>query len=169
MTAGAGPERPSRQGAGVRLRDVLALQTAIGRVETLIYVAVGTLLVVAAGFTLVGTVVDVIEGSESRAIADTGVFLLDRVLLLFIFAELLYTLRVVNFGGRVLVEPFLFIGLIAVVRKVLVASAETEREGVDPTDLVLEIAAFAGLALVLTLSIFLLRRSGRPAPGPDAS
>jgi uncharacterized membrane protein (DUF373 family) len=49
------------------------------------------------------------------------------MLLVFIIAELLYTLRVVNFGGRILVEPFLFIGLIAVVRKVLVITAGAGR------------------------------------------
>ena len=62
-----------------------------------------------------------------------------------------------NFGGRILVEPFPFIGLIAVVRKVLVVAAE---ETPDTTDLVIQIGALAGLALVLALSIYLLRRSG---------
>lgn len=78
---------------------------------------------------------------------------------MFIIAELLYTLRVVNFGGRILVEPFLFIGLIAVVRKVQVIAAEAEQQGLQGTDLLIQIGALAGLALVLALSIFLLRRS----------
>jgi uncharacterized membrane protein (DUF373 family) len=150
---------PSRQGSGVRVREILALEASIGGAETLIYIAVAGLLVVAAGFTLVGTLIDLIEGSASRPIADTGAFLLDRVLLLFIIAELLYTLRIVNFGGRILVEPFLFIGLIAVVRKVLVVAAEAAQGGVSTTDVVLQVAALAGLALVLSLAIFLLRRS----------
>jgi uncharacterized membrane protein (DUF373 family) len=112
----------------------------------------------------VGTLVDLVEGSESRPIADTGVFLLDRVLLMFIIAELLYTLRVVNFGGRILVEPFLFIGLIAVVRKVLVITAEAQQAGDERTDFVIQIGALAGLALVLALAIHLLRRSGPQTP-----
>jgi uncharacterized membrane protein (DUF373 family) len=134
-----------------------ALQTGLGSAETAIYVVVAALLAVGAGFTVVGTIVDLVEGADSRAIADAGVFLLDRVLLLFILAELLYSLRVVNFGGRILVEPFLFIGLIAVVRKVLVLTAEAH-EG-DTTDFLVQIGALAGLALVLSLSIYLLRRS----------
>jgi len=121
--------------------------------------AVAALLVLAAVMTLVGTVVDVIQGADSRRIDDTGLFVLDRVLLLFIIAELLYTLRAVNFGGRVLVEPFLFIGLIAVVRKVLVVTAEAEQQDVRSSDLVLQLGGFAALALVLALSIYLLRRS----------
>jgi uncharacterized membrane protein (DUF373 family) len=147
-----------RRGIGVRPRDVFAVHAGIGRAESAIYVVVALLLVVAGALTLAGTVVDLVEGSSSRPISDTGVFLLDRVLLLFIIAELLYTLRVVNFGGQILVEPFLFIGLIAVVRKVLVLTAEAQAQGTPIDDFVIQLGALAGLALVLALSIWLLRR-----------
>jgi hypothetical protein len=132
-------------------------------VEGALYLVIGALLILAAACSVVGTVVDVLEGSKSRPVADLGLFVLERVLLLFIIAELLYTLRLVDFGGRILVEPFLLIGLIAVVRRVLVITAEIEA---NPTqdqvrDFLLELSALGGLALVLALSIFLLRR--RPA------
>jgi hypothetical protein len=122
---------------------------------------VATLLVVAAGFTLVGTLVDIVEGSDSRPIGDTGLFILDRVLLLFIMAELLYTLRLIDVGGKILVEPFLFIGVIAVVRRILVVAAEREEADVpvDLTDFLIEVGTFAGVAFALILSIYLLRRS----------
>jgi uncharacterized membrane protein (DUF373 family) len=150
----------------VRRGDVLTLEAGMGAAETAIYVVVAVLLVTAAGFTLVGTVIDVIEGSEQRRITDTGLFVLDRVLLLFIIAELLYTLRAVNFGGRIFVEPFLFIGLIAVVRRILVLAAEVDSGRDDMSDFILEVAGLAGLALVLALSIYLLRRSARMLPEP---
>jgi uncharacterized membrane protein (DUF373 family) len=139
------------------------LHAGIGRAENTIYVVAATLLVVGAGFIVVGTITDLVEGSDSRAIADAGVFLLDRILLLFIIAELLYTLRVVNIGGRILVEPFLFIGLIAIVRKVLVLTAEVQEPGRDVTGFLVQIGALAGLALVLSISIFMLRRSAASA------
>jgi uncharacterized membrane protein (DUF373 family) len=142
------------------------LHAGIGRAESTIYVVAATLLVVGAAFIVVGTITDLVEGSDSRAIADAGVFLLDRILLLFIIAELLYTLRVVNIGGRILVEPFLFIGLIAIVRKVLVLTAEVQEPGGDMSGFLMQIGALSGLALVLSVSIHLLRRSaaaGRPS------
>ena len=105
------------------------LHAAIGRAESTIYVVVARLLMLGAASSSSGPSRDLVEGSDSRAIADAGVFLLDRILLLFIIAELLYTLRVVNIGGRILVEPFLFIGLIAIVRKVLVLTAEVQEPG----------------------------------------
>jgi uncharacterized membrane protein (DUF373 family) len=136
----------------------------MGAAETAIYAAAAVLLVVAAGVTLAGTVVDLIEGRGARHVSDAAIFVLERGMLLFIIAELLYTLRVVNFGGRIRVEPFLLIGLIAVVRRVLVVTAEVEgQQGDLVTDFVVQIAALAGLALVLTLSITLLRRSPQEA------
>jgi len=125
------------------------------------YLVAAALLLTAATFTVVGTIRDVIEGAGSREIADTGVFILDRVLLLFIIAELLYTLRLVNFGGRILVEPFLYIGLIAVVRRVLVITAEFEQGRSDSTDFLTQIGALSGLAIAFTVAIYLFRRSER--------
>ena len=136
-------------------------EDGVGVAQSVIYLAVAALLLVAAGFVLVGTAVDLVEGSRSRPIADTGVFLLDRVLLLFIIGELLYTIRLIDAEGRILVEPFLLIGLIAVVRRVVVMAAELDGADGDHVDeFVLQVAALAGLAFVLVLSIYLLRRSG---------
>jgi phosphate-starvation-inducible protein E len=142
-------------------RPSLAVEAGINGFEFLIYLIAALLLVVAATFTVVGMVSPLIEGSKSRDITDAGVFILDRILLLFIVAELLYTLRLVIFsGGRIVAEPFLFIGLIAVVRRVLIITAEFEGNSRRAVmDFLIEMGALAGLALVLVISIYLLRRS----------
>ena len=158
---------PVRERPRARVRRRTTVDAGIGRAESSIYIVVATLLAVGAAFIVVGTITDLIEGSDSRAIADAGVFLLDRVLLLFIIAELLYTLRVVNIGGRILVEPFLFIGLIAIVRKVLVVTAEVQEPGREMTGFLAQIGALAGLALVLSFAVYLLRRSSAAAPPTD--
>jgi uncharacterized membrane protein (DUF373 family) len=138
------------------------VETGIVRAEVAIYAVVAVLLVAAAVFTLVGTIVDLIEGAGSRHITDTGVFVLDRVLLIFIIAELLYTLRLVNLSGRILVEPFLLIGLIAIVRKVLVITAEFATSRGAAVDFLIQIGALAALALVLAIAIRLVAGIGRP-------
>jgi hypothetical protein len=161
-----GEEDRTPPDARIPARDSAIVESSFGAAEGGIYVVVAALLVVAAAFTAVGTVVDVIEGSDSRSITDTGVFILSRVLLMFIIAELLYTLRLVNFGARILVEPFLFIGLIAVVRRVLVITAEVEGHPGrrEITNFLIQVGALAALALVLSLSIHLLRRSAGEQP-----
>jgi uncharacterized membrane protein (DUF373 family) len=151
-----------------RRRPKVAVDSGLGGVENGIYLVVAALLALGAVFTLVGTVSDLIAGSHGRAISDAGVFLLDRVLLLFIIAELLYTLRVVNFGGQIQVEPFLLIGLIAIVRKVLVLTAEAQEPGSETSGFLIQIGALAGLTLVLAIAIYLLRRSAPQEPAENA-
>jgi uncharacterized membrane protein (DUF373 family) len=155
-------ERRPRRRAGLASRRPFDLEAGIVRAEAWIYLVIGLLLVAAAALTLVGTLVDVVTDSQSRPATDTGIFLLERILLMFIIAELLYTLRLVDFGGRILVEPFLFIGLIAVVRRVLLVTAEAEGRagGTGATTFLIEIGALGALALALAVSIHLLRRSG---------
>jgi hypothetical protein len=159
-----GPQRSEREQPSKPARPPpeLILQTGIGRAEQLIYLSVALLLIVAAVFTVVGMVSPLVEGGKSRDITDAGVFILDRILLLFIIAELLYTLHLVmSSGGQILVEPFLFIGLIAVMRRILVITAELEGNAGrrEVTDFLLQIGALAGLAVVLVPSIYVLRRS----------
>jgi uncharacterized membrane protein (DUF373 family) len=157
---GVPEEPPLPQDRPTRPNPSFALQAGVGGAQSAIYLVVAALLVAAAVFILVGTVQDLIQGSSSRPVADSGLFILDRVLLLFIIAELLYTLRLVDAGGQILAEPFLLIGLIAIVRRLLIIAAELEgAKGRPLTDFLIQIGALAGLAFVLVVSIYILRRS----------
>jgi uncharacterized membrane protein (DUF373 family) len=161
---GDGTRERRSEGSG---RADRAVDLGIVATQKLLYLVAGTLLVAAAVFTVVATIQDVIAGAQTRHVSDTAVFVLERTLLLFIIAELLHTLGLVNFDGRILVEPFLFIALIAVVRRVLVITAEIEGQphGDALHDYLLQLGALGGLTLVLSLSIFLLRRRA-PDSGP---
>lgn len=134
--------------------------------ELVLYVAVGVLLAVASAFVLVGTVHELARAiSARRGGVDTGVIVLDRVLLLLIIAELVYTLRFVLRTHEIVVEPFLYNGLIAVVRRILIVTAQFEgtvSSGRALTNLLLELGLLGFLALALAGSLFLIRR-GRPA------
>jgi uncharacterized membrane protein (DUF373 family) len=140
--------------------------------EVLLYAAVSLLLAAAAVLVLIGTVHELVNGiSAGRGAVDTAVNVLDRVLLTLIIAELVYTLRFVLRTHEIAVEPFLFIGLIAVVRRILIVTAQFERPpsgGRALTNLLLELGLLGFLALALSLAVYFVRR-GRPAtlaPGP---
>jgi uncharacterized membrane protein (DUF373 family) len=67
-----------------------------------------------------------------------------------IVAELLHTLRFVVVRGQIVVEPFMFVGLIAVVRRILIITAELERQtpaGRALTNLLLELGLLGFLTL----------------------
>ena len=78
----------------------------------------------------------------------------------------MYTLRFVLRTHEIVVEPFLYIDLIAVVRRILIVTAQFERPASGDralTNLLLERRLLGFLALALAASLFLIRR-GRP-PG----
>ncbi|HET8981013.1 MAG TPA: phosphate-starvation-inducible PsiE family protein [Solirubrobacteraceae bacterium] len=144
------------------------IRVALWGIEEMLYLVVGLLLLVAAVFIVVGTVSELISAIKAHANAvNTGVVVLDRVLLTLIVAELLHTLRFVVLRGQIVVEPFLFVGLIAVVRRILIITAELERQtpgGRALTNLLLELGLLGFLTLALASAIFLVRRGGVGAP-----
>jgi uncharacterized membrane protein (DUF373 family) len=130
--------------------------------EALLYGAVAVLLAAAAVLVLVGTVHELAHAiSTGRGAVDTAVAMLDRILLTLIIAELVYTLRFVLRTHEIAVEPFLFVGLIAVVRRILIVTAQVERlpsGGRHLTNLLLELGLLGFLALALSAAIWLVRR-----------
>jgi uncharacterized membrane protein (DUF373 family) len=164
-------EPPERGALDSRLAN--GIRTSLWGIEELLYVIVGVLLLAAAVLVVVGTVTGLINAIKLHSNAvDTGVVVLDRVLLTLIVAELLHTLRFVVLRGQIVVEPFLFVGLIAVVRRILVITAGLERQtptGHALTNLLLELGLLGFLTLALATAIYMMRRgvSGQ-AEEPDS-
>jgi uncharacterized membrane protein (DUF373 family) len=137
------------------------LLSGLVRFEEALYAAVGILLAVAAVLVLVGTVHELAHAISTNAGAvSTAVTVLDRILLTLIIAELVYTLRFVLRTHEIVVEPFLFIGLIAVVRRILIITAQFEHpaaSGRALTNLLLELGLLGFLVLALSLALALIR------------
>jgi uncharacterized membrane protein (DUF373 family) len=137
-------------------------------VERLLYILVGSALAL-AGFILFGNVVytwgrEVFVGR--RSVGDALLAGVDGLLLVFIFAELLHTVRVVVSQDELRTEPFLVVGIVAVVRRIIVASAEGSKAlGSDHFhDLMIELSVLIAAVLLLSGSIALLRHQGGPSP-----
>jgi uncharacterized membrane protein (DUF373 family) len=139
-------------------------------VQEVVYIVVGLLLVIAAIAVTVGTVEELIDSfGETTDPVAVGLLVLDRILLLLIVAELLHTLRIVLYEGDIYAEPFLLVGLIAVVRRVVVVTAQVEQSsGRALTNLLLELGMLALLALAFGAAIYLLRRGGSREPSVDS-
>ena len=136
--------------------------------EFVLYAAVGVLLAGAACFILVGTVTGLVDAAvHDHDRVDAGVVVLDRILLTLIIAELVYTLRLVVQTHEIAVEPFLYIGLIAVVRRILIVTAQLERgstAGRAATNLLLELGVLGLLVPALAVAVVLVRRGRRAEP-----
>lgn len=94
---------------------------------------------------------------------EAALEVLDKVLLIFIFAELLGTISTIVREREVTAEPFLLIGLIAVVRRILAVTASIEQNLGTPRfdDLILELAVLTVLVLALAGALFFARRFDR--------
>ena len=144
-------------------RFVREVRRALMASEEGLYLIVGLLLLVAAVFVVIGTVSGLVGAVRHHSGAvDAGVIVLDRILLALIVAELLHTLRWVVLRGEIVVEPFLFIGLIAVVRRILILTAEFEHQspsGRAFTNQLIEFGLLGALVLAFAVAIYLVRRS----------
>jgi uncharacterized membrane protein (DUF373 family) len=112
------------------------------------------------GVILLGVVVyDFVRGLGEAPFIGQVLELLSGLLLVFIFTELISTIRVVIARRSVEVEPFLIVGMVAAIRRLIVISAEAENllGTAKFRDLMLEIGVLAGTVLVLGVTVFVLR------------
>jgi uncharacterized membrane protein (DUF373 family) len=137
--------------------------------ESLLYGIVGLLLMMSAAFVVFGTVTATSSAiAEGKDPSEIGVVVLDRILLALIVAELIYSLRLVMETHQISTEPFLFIGLIATLRRILIVTADSERPQAGPhlTGLLIELGVLGFLVVGLATAIFLVRLSERDRGTP---
>jgi uncharacterized membrane protein (DUF373 family) len=161
-------------GVDRRHRDRSWIAGLLGYGEFLIDAAVALALTV-GGVILLGVVLyDFVSELGQAPFIGQVLELLSGLLLVFIFTELISTIRVAIARRSVTVEPFLIVGMVAAIRRLIVISAEAENLLGTPQfrDLMLEISVLAGTVLVLGVTVFVLRIAGRggeqPSPGPAA-
>jgi len=133
-------------------------------VEDIVYVGLGVLL---AGSALVLLVTGLIAFGEqliARSFSGNVVSLLDRILLILLVVELLYTVQVSFREHALMPEPFLLVGLIAVIRRVLVLTAEFSQVQGQPEEafgrFIKELAVLTFLIAALVVSLVVLRKRG---------
>lgn len=87
--------------------------------QDIVSVVVGAVLVLLAGVLLVSGVVDFAGQISSDSVLTAANTLLDRVLLVLILVEIVHTV-VLSLRAHTLVpQPFIVVGLVAVIRKIL--------------------------------------------------
>jgi uncharacterized membrane protein (DUF373 family) len=129
--------------------------------EDAIHLFVAALLSVAAAYLIYDALRSLVTGLSGGTSSAITVVLtaLDNSLVLFILAEVLHTVRITFRDRELNAEPFLVIGLIAGIRRVLVLTASSEQNFTLATQGV-ELIILTGLILVMALAILVWRRSG---------
>ena len=138
------------------------ISQGFGRAEDVVYIGLGVLLAVNALALLLAGGLQFWEGLHAGTVSRDIVAQLDRMLLILMLVEILYTVQV-SFREHVLTaEPFLIVGLIAAMRRILILTAEFKEMlnigEIAFRNAMLEMGVLTVLILVLVVSLFLLRR-----------
>ncbi len=139
------------------------LVTILDYSQQVVYFGVTLVLLVAIGvlfFSVGASLVAVFEVDPLQ----TTLAILDRVLLITIFVELLITIEVIVRERQIVAEPFVLIGLVAVVRRILLVTAEAGQSVDEPEkflNLVTELGVLTALVISLAAALYVARRTQR--------
>lgn len=142
-------------------RVIDAAEKIVYYVAALFLLAMIVLVFLAAG----GEVILVVE----NGLLDTALAVLDSVLLVFIFAELLSTISTIVKEREIVAEPFLLIGIIAVVRRILAVTVSIEQSLGTPEfrDLLIELGVLTALVVALSAALYFNRKARQEPGGPS--
>jgi uncharacterized membrane protein (DUF373 family) len=141
------------------------------RIEDITYIGLGILLAAGALILLGAAAWFLYNSLFSGEIRELMVDLLDQILLILMVLEILYTVQV-SFREHVLSpEPFLVVGLIAAVRRILIITAEFSKpaEVLEAAfrNAMMELGLLTVLILSLVLSLYFLKRQSPPKAERD--
>ncbi len=132
------------------------------RIEDITYIGLGVLLAAGALILLGAAAWFLYNNIFSGEIRENIVDLLDQILLILMVLEILYTVQVSFREHTLSPEPFLVVGLIAAVRRVLIITAEFSKpeEVLEAAfrNAMMELGLLTVLILALVLSLQLLKR-----------
>jgi uncharacterized membrane protein (DUF373 family) len=167
-------EQPNPTRGPVKRRTIRVSTELFDSLEHAAYIAVGALLSVAALLALLDAAAALWSGlvhwPEDQHIGT----LIDRLLFVLMLAEILHTVRASMRSGGLSAEPFLIVGLIACIRRILVSTLQSAaaaqsgapaQSGAAFMGSMVELGVLGVLVLVLVVAIYLLRRASVP-PDP---
>lgn len=150
------------------------VSTMFLHLEHISYTLLGLLLAGAAALALVNVAVLLFHGVLDFGGNTQIVDIIDKLLFVFMLIEILHTVRASLRTGGLSCEPFLVVGLIASIRRVLVITLETSQVSRDqqwtPQAQVMvrysmiELGVMTALILAMVFSIYLLHRA---TPGTE--
>jgi len=137
---------------------------ALVLVEDLVYVSIAVLLAAGSLVLVVRAAIELVGGAQKKggeALIDT----LDAILLIFIFVELLYAVRITLKERQIVAEPFLVAGILVCIKEIIVLAVKSPTEYIDKgpefARAMVEVGLLGVLVLVLSAAAVVLRRKER--------
>lgn len=135
----------------------------LGRAESFVLILIGAVLVVLAVLMLEQSAVQLLHAAIEGTVHAEAIEILDGVLLVMMTMEIVYTVAISLEAHALVAEPFLIIGAIAAIRRMLVITAtSTKDEHAAPEvfrNTLLELALLSLIVITMAYAIVLLRKS----------
>jgi uncharacterized membrane protein (DUF373 family) len=139
-----------------------------GQSEVVVYASLGALLFITAVEAIISSGKLLWDGVRERTLSSETLHVLEQLLLVLMVIEILHTVRISIRSHVLVAEPFLIVGLIASIRRVLVISLQATTltvngkwvpDGVGIFNAsMLELGLLGLLIMILVGSIVLMRR-----------
>jgi uncharacterized membrane protein (DUF373 family) len=144
LTSGAGSQAdaPGTSLRGSSMPGVTRSIWILEHAQDVVTVTVGIVLIVLAAVVLVSGIVDFLDGS-SGPISLAAPILVDRVLLVLILVEIVHTVVLSLRSHRLVAQPFIVVGLVAVIRRILFVLTPGNEAKVTSSELALLITMVA--------------------------
>ena len=150
-------------------KTVSASPTGIlGYLEDVVYWAITVVLVVGSVALVVAQFNTMLRLRNSPA-STVMLEVLDGLLLIFIFVELLYAVRSCLRSHEIVAEPFLIVGILAGIKEIVVLSVEAAKlleKGPEFARAAVEIGVLGAVVLALAVAAFVLRERRRDTRDP---
>jgi uncharacterized membrane protein (DUF373 family) len=134
---------------------------ALVLVEDAVYVSIAALLAVGAAI-LVGRAGIILARGATDTDSDSFIDTLDAILLVFIFVELLYAVRITLKERQIVAEPFLIAGILVCIKEIVVLAVKAPSDYLDKgpefARAMVEVGVLGVLVLVLAGTTVLLRK-----------
>ena len=140
----------------------LALAGFLKRTETIVLFAIAIVLAFLAILLLISSVQTLVNSVIAGTIKDQAIDILDSVLLVMMTMEIVYTVTISIESHTLQAEPFLIVGAIAAIRRMLVITAESTKIENQPLlfqNTLIELGLLAITIVAIAFSISILRRN----------
>lgn len=132
--------------------------SSLNVIEDFIYSIVALLLIASALLLIYNEVLTFPKVFYQANQVIVIIEIISKTLLLIMVLEILYTIRITIRDHVLCAEPFLIVGLIAAIRRILIISVETAYFQEKINMYMLEISVLSGMILIFVVSIILLKK-----------
>lgn len=139
-----------------------SLIRVLGTVEDVILTSIALVLIVLAALLLINGILELARAVIEADLGGLSLEILEDVLLVAVIMEIVYTVMLSLRSHELAAEPFLVVGIIAVIRRILEITIKSS--GLDSSQptfqwLLVELGILSVIVIALAASVYVVRRS----------